>query len=43
MTPALRSTPAPMRVVVSNHGGRILDFNRSALEALPEVVDAVGG
>jgi isopentenyl diphosphate isomerase/L-lactate dehydrogenase-like FMN-dependent dehydrogenase len=30
-------------VVVSNHGGRILDFNRSALEALPEVVDAVGG
>lgn len=28
-------------VVVSNHGGRILDFNRSALEALPEVVDAV--
>jgi isopentenyl diphosphate isomerase/L-lactate dehydrogenase-like FMN-dependent dehydrogenase len=30
-------------VVVSNHGGRILDFNRSALEALPEVVEAVGG
>lgn len=29
-------------VVVSNHGGRILDFNRSALEALPEVVEAVG-
>ncbi len=29
-------------VIVSNHGGRILDFNRSALEALPEVVDAVG-
>ncbi len=29
-------------MVVSNHGGRILDFNRSALEALPEVVDAVG-
>ena len=29
-------------VMVSNHGGRILDFNRSALEALPEVVDAVG-
>ncbi|HEX9787650.1 MAG TPA: alpha-hydroxy-acid oxidizing protein, partial [Candidatus Binatia bacterium] len=23
-------------LVVSNHGGRILDFNRSALEALPE-------
>jgi len=30
-------------VIVSNHGGRILDFNRAALEALPEVVDAVGG
>lgn len=30
-------------VVVSNHGGRILDYNRAALEALPEVVDAVGG
>lgn len=29
-------------VVVSNHGGRILDYNRAALEALPEVVDAVG-
>ena len=29
-------------VVVSNHGGRILDFNRSALEVLPEVVEAVG-
>jgi isopentenyl diphosphate isomerase/L-lactate dehydrogenase-like FMN-dependent dehydrogenase len=29
-------------VVVSNHGGRILDSNRSALEALPEVVEAVG-
>ncbi len=29
-------------VVVSNHGGRILDYNRAALEALPEVVEAVG-
>jgi isopentenyl diphosphate isomerase/L-lactate dehydrogenase-like FMN-dependent dehydrogenase len=29
-------------VVVSNHGGRILDFNRAALEALPEVIEAVG-
>jgi 4-hydroxymandelate oxidase len=29
-------------VVVSNHGGRILDYNRAALEALPEVVAAVG-
>ena len=30
-------------VVVSNHGGRILDFNRAAVEALPEVVEAVRG
>jgi len=30
-------------LVVSNHGGRILDFNRAALEALPEVVDAASG
>lgn len=29
-------------LIVSNHGGRILDYNRAALEALPEVVDAVG-
>jgi isopentenyl diphosphate isomerase/L-lactate dehydrogenase-like FMN-dependent dehydrogenase len=28
-------------VVVSNHGGRILDFNRAALEALPEVIESV--
>jgi 4-hydroxymandelate oxidase len=30
-------------LIVSNHGGRILDFNRAAIEALPEVIDAVGG
>jgi isopentenyl diphosphate isomerase/L-lactate dehydrogenase-like FMN-dependent dehydrogenase len=30
-------------VVVSNHGGRQLDGASAALEALPEVVDAVGG
>jgi isopentenyl diphosphate isomerase/L-lactate dehydrogenase-like FMN-dependent dehydrogenase len=30
-------------LVVSNHGGRLLDFNRAALEVLPEVVDSVGG
>jgi 4-hydroxymandelate oxidase len=29
-------------IVVSNHGGRILDFNRAAAEALPEVAEAVG-
>jgi len=30
-------------LVVSNHGGRILDFNRAAIEVLPEVVAALGG
>ena len=30
-------------LVVSNHGGRILDFNRAALDAFPEVVDAAKG
>jgi hypothetical protein len=29
-------------LVVSNHGGRILDFNRAALEVLPDIVEAVG-
>ncbi len=29
-------------IVVSNHGGRVLDFNRASIETLPEVVDAVG-
>jgi isopentenyl diphosphate isomerase/L-lactate dehydrogenase-like FMN-dependent dehydrogenase len=29
-------------LVVSNHGGRILDYNRAAVEALPEVAEAVG-
>lgn len=27
-------------LIVSNHGGRILDFNRAAIEVLPEIVDA---
>lgn len=30
-------------VVASNHGGRILDYTRAAVEVLPEVVEAVGG
>ena len=30
-------------VIVSNHGGRGLDYSPSTLEALPEIVDAVGG
>jgi len=30
-------------IVVSNHGGRTLDYVPSSLEVLPEIVDAVGG
>jgi L-lactate dehydrogenase (cytochrome) len=30
-------------IVVSNHGGRQLDFARSAIEVLPEVMDALRG
>ena len=30
-------------VIVSNHGGRQLDYSVATLEALPEVVEAVGG
>ena len=30
-------------IVVSNHGGRGLDYSPSSLEVLPEIVDAVGG
>lgn len=30
-------------IVVSNHGGRSLDYVPSSLEVLPEIVDAVGG
>jgi len=30
-------------IIVSNHGGRSMDYGPSTLEALPEVVDAVGG
>ena len=29
-------------IVVSNHGGRALDTNRSTIEALPEVIDGAG-
>jgi isopentenyl diphosphate isomerase/L-lactate dehydrogenase-like FMN-dependent dehydrogenase len=29
-------------IIVSNHGGRALESNRSTIEALGEVVDAVG-
>jgi 4-hydroxymandelate oxidase len=30
-------------IIVSNHGGRGLDYEPSTLEVLPEIVDAVGG
>lgn len=30
-------------IIVSNHGGRYLDYAPSTLEVLPEVADAVGG
>ena len=30
-------------IVVSNHGGRTLDYTPSTLEVLPEIVEAVGG
>jgi 4-hydroxymandelate oxidase len=30
-------------IMVSNHGARSMDYNPSALEVLPEIVDAVGG
>jgi 4-hydroxymandelate oxidase len=30
-------------IVVSNHGGRAEDHGRSTIDALPEIVDAVGG
>ena len=30
-------------IIVSNHGGRSMDYSPSTLEVLPEIVDAVGG
>ena len=30
-------------IVVSNHGGRALDYSPSSLEVLPEIVDAAAG
>ena len=41
---ARRAVEAGARgLVVSNHGGRQLDYATASLDALPEVVDAVGG
>jgi L-lactate dehydrogenase (cytochrome) len=34
--------PAPMRIIVSNHGGRQLDGAPSSIEALPAIADEVG-
>ena len=30
-------------IIVSNHGGRQLDWSQATLDALPEIVDAAGG
>ncbi len=30
-------------IIVSNHGGRALDYSQSSLEVLPEIVDALAG
>ena len=30
-------------IIISNHGGRTLDYTPSTLEVLPEIVEAVGG
>ena len=32
-----------MRIIVSNHGGRSMDYGPSTLEVLPEIVAAVNG
>ncbi|MHB8565495.1 MAG: alpha-hydroxy-acid oxidizing protein [Nitrososphaerales archaeon] len=29
-------------IIVSNHGGRLMDYSRAPLEAIPEIVQAVG-
>ena len=42
-TRGARSTPGMDGVIVSNHGGRQVDGAIAALDALPGVVDAVGG
>ena len=30
-------------LIVSNHGGRVIDSRRATIDSLPEVVDAIGG
>ena len=30
-------------IIVSNHGGRVVDSGRATIEVLPEVIEAVGG
>ena len=41
---ARRAVEAGVRIVwVSNHGGRQLDYTQATIDALPRIVDAVGG
>ena len=30
-------------IIVSNHGGRVIDSGRATIEVLPEIIEAVGG
>src|ERR1700720_2390467 len=30
-------------IIVSNHGGRVVDSGRATIEVLPDVIEAVGG
>ena len=43
MTPSGRSGPSADGLVVSNHGGRQLNFAPAALDALPAIARRVGG
>ena len=46
LAPRTRSSPSTAgidAIIVSNHGGRAEDGGRSTIEALPEIVEAVGG
>ena len=41
--PNWRSRPAPPGIIVSNHGGRVLDHTPGTAEVLPEIAAAVKG
>src|SRR5262249_12532773 len=30
-------------IIVSNHGGRVVDSGRATIEVLPEIIEAIGG